>query len=100
MAACVVNVGGGIVHTVPYYEGLLIAHAIQRLDVSGQGKYEGRSFSLIWEDITDYVVEACRVRGDTVTAQEAENFKTAFWIVHEKEFKVAEEETGGECGDI
>lgn len=37
MAACVVNVGGGIVHTVPYYEGLLIAHAIQRLDVSGQG---------------------------------------------------------------
>jgi hypothetical protein len=27
----------GIVHTVPYYEGVCIAHAIQRSDVSGQG---------------------------------------------------------------
>lgn len=42
MAACVVNIGGGIVHTVPYYEGLLIAHAIQRLDVAGQGKLDLR----------------------------------------------------------
>eukprot|EP01127_Copromyxa_protea_P004322 TRINITY_DN14199_c0_g1_i1.p1 TRINITY_DN14199_c0_g1~~TRINITY_DN14199_c0_g1_i1.p1 ORF type:complete len:465 (-),score=95.62 TRINITY_DN14199_c0_g1_i1:13-1305(-) len=81
MAACVVNVGGGIVHTVPYYEGLLISHAIQRLDVAGQ-------------DITQYVLDACTARGDSVVAQEVENFKSTFWVVHDKDFNVVEEEVG------
>lgn len=48
-------------------------------------------------DITDYVVDACKARGHSVTPAEVENFKAAFYIVHEKELKVAEEEVGGKC---
>eukprot|EP01126_Amoeba_proteus_P043832 TRINITY_DN4832_c0_g2_i3.p1 TRINITY_DN4832_c0_g2~~TRINITY_DN4832_c0_g2_i3.p1 ORF type:complete len:322 (-),score=61.36 TRINITY_DN4832_c0_g2_i3:704-1669(-) len=82
LAGCVVNVGAGIVHVVPYYEGLLIGHAVQRLDVSGQ-------------DIIDYVVQSCLARGFSVTPEEVENFKCLFWVSHEKSSKDLEEDVGG-----
>jgi len=67
MSGLIVNVGGGICHTVPYYEGVCIFHAIQRLDTSGS-------------DINNFLSRACSQRGDKVSDDEAEIIKKIFCV--------------------
>jgi len=62
MSGLIVTVGSGICHAVPFYSGVLIHHAIQRLDVAGQ-------------DIDEFLDSELKALGKNLSKKQVEEYK-------------------------